>query len=123
MIAGKSYRFLHADRTLSHGGGIALFYKTKFKAALLFQQMTVHAELMGVLLKINQTEFFIFIGYRPPSGSFNSFIEDVGDLLAKYCAKYDTFFVLGDFNIPFNKDDWNQCSKNLDWRTRFLSPL
>ena len=79
MIAGKSYRVLHADRTLSYGGGIALFYKTKLKAALLFQPMTAHAEMMGVLLKINQTEIFILIGYRPPSGSFTPFIEDVGE--------------------------------------------
>ena len=48
------FRFsqLQADRTLSHGGGIALFYKTKLKAVLLFHQITVHAEMMGVLLKI-----------------------------------------------------------------------
>ena len=49
--------------------------------------MTVHAEMGGVLLKINQTENYIFIGSRPPSKSFTPFLEDVGDLLAKYCAK------------------------------------
>ena len=90
--------------------------------------MTKYAEMMGVLLMVNQTESFILNGYRPPSGSFTPFIEDVGDLLAKYCAKNDTCFVLGDFNIPCNKTasrkkNWNQRSKKLDWRTRFLSLL
>ena len=45
----------------------------------------------------------VIVGYRPPSGSANHFLEELSSLLSENTTMYSNVVIMGDFNIALNK--------------------
>ena len=104
LIAGRKYSSFHVFRTNSRGGGITLFLKIKFKAKIINSSVSPHLEFLSLGIMFYRKKFLFIIVYRPAPGSISSFLEQFSDQISKYLPQYFNCFILGDFNIPLNRN-------------------
>ena len=95
---------LHIPRITGRGGGVALVFRTCFKASLQPSVQYNSIEYMEVLLTCNSDTYRIFVIYRPPSSSknnvkFSDFIEEFNNMLEKSILSSGKLLIVGDFNI------------------------
>ena len=111
LIAGRKYSLFHVFRTNSRGGGITLFLKNKFKAKVNNSSFSPHFEFLSLGITFYRKTFLIIV-YRPPPGSITSFFEQFSYQVSKYLPQYFNCFILGDFNIPLDKNGSIQLKFN-----------
>ena len=94
-----------------HGGSVAVYVKSSLSASVL--PSPVNLELILLSIKFNQYHFTLSNFYHPPNRN-----QDL-DVLIEFFSSLDlnlfhNFFLVGDFNIDFNKSS-NSRLKLLDF--------
>ena len=93
------YRFntsFRADRN-QKGGGMMLYFREDLPAKL--QSIDRTNENCFVELNLNRTKWLISYSYNPNKSNIYSHLESLSRNLDLFSSKYDSYLVVGDFNV------------------------
>ena len=111
----RGYVFLQRNRNVGTGGGVGIFLKQEIKSKRRYD-LENHLESLWIEICLKNSKSILIGCYqRPPKGSKylkNNFSEVFEEQLTVVVETYKEIFVLGDFNIDYNKTD-NRDFKSL----------
>jgi len=114
------YQFVQAPRKTT-GGGIGLLHRSNIKIGTKTLVKASSFEHMEIILKSWSPEVRIIILYRPPPSAKNglkisTFWIEFSDLLERVALLPGKVVIVGDFNLPWNKDEpaTNKLKRMLD---------
>lgn len=89
---------LHRKDRISRGGGVAIYTRVNIQTTVLCAvSKEKFYEFLALEVSLGKNNSFVLIGiYRPPSAP-HSAVEELADLLSKFCTF--ELLVLGDFNL------------------------
>ena len=122
-----NYSFLELARpptkplSSSHStyGGVCLFYKSSFSASRHSSFKFTSFECLVSSFKAPHYSFFIAVIYRPPSSSHSLFIDEFYTLIESLYSFSTPFYIVGDFNIPYNVKSNSSTLKFIDMLSLF----
>ena len=104
-IIPKNYQLIHTPRINRIGGGIGILFKNTIK---LISSNPVHIidcdTILVSLLISGGLTIKLFLVYRPPSSTYQTFLDNLNEFISSLPSLTNTIF-LGDFNIPINKQN------------------
>ena len=103
------YNLYDTIRQNKVGGGTALLVRNNIKVDILRTGETTKFEFSEYKIKVCTVFFHILITYRPPSSSFNEFLNQFWDFIEPIINTPHRLIICGDFNIHVNK---NSCPLN-----------
>ena len=85
-------------------GRVCLFYRSIFSISVDSSSFNFSTfKCLFTSFNINSFKFNLVVVYRPPSSSLSLFLNDFHHLSESLYSLSIPFFILGDFNISFNK--------------------
>lgn len=94
----------NSKNTLKTGGGVCVYISDKYNYCVLPEMTVSNADIESLAIRINLgniRSLLLLVIYRPPSGSIQSFLENLNDLTSIadcFNHRQDVIF-LGDMNI------------------------
>ena len=95
-----TYRLIRLDRN-RHGGGVLIYAQTSLVTDVLVKGPQ-NFEFLVVTVSKNVCKFCIGVFYRPPSSTYQSFVNFCNCLETLNIQSFSNFVLLGDFNIDCN---------------------
>lgn len=110
-----------------NGGGVAIYVSDEYDSAVLGQLTfsELFIESLGVIASVASKKYLFVCIYRPPRGTFNSFLSTLNDILCLiFETKYHGVFVFGDFNVNLLKSNEANVSEFINLMHSFsLFPM
>lgn len=101
------YQFYHVARSNNKGGGIGAYISIRFHVTKNSNDINYESfEKMELLIKNENSIFRLVVIYRSPSFSISNFLKDFEDYLEILYSKDEKLLIVGDFNIPLNKESY-----------------
>ncbi|MCI4436824.1 MAG: hypothetical protein JHC33_08470 [Ignisphaera sp.] len=105
------YTFLDISRPPNHPlsskhssyGGVCIIYRNSFCSSFDSNIKYSSFECLLAIFKSTSFKIALIVIYRPPSSSCSLFIDEFYNLVEYVYSLSIPFFILGDFNIQFNK--------------------
>ena len=98
-----NYNLLRQDRTVCKGGGVALYAHNNLNPKI---RHDVHIEgsedLFFEITHDKHKNKIIGVIYRPPSSSFDTFLENLETCLEHLSNEHKDIYLMGDFNIDLS---------------------
>ena len=115
------YDFVDANRTSRNGGGVGI-YITKDINFELHRDLNINDEnimesTFAEIITPNKKNIVIGVIYRPPNSKFNSFENEINQILSKIDKENKICYLMGDFNIDLLK------SESCDFAGKFFEQL
>ena len=95
-----NYRLIRLDRN-QHGGGVLIYAQASLVTDVLVKGPQ-DFEFLVVRVNKNLYKFCIGVFYRPPSSTYQSFVDFCTFLETLNISSFSNFVLLGDFNIDCN---------------------
>ena len=116
-----NYDFVNANRTSRNGGAVEI-YITKDINFNLRRDLNINDEniMESTFVEIitpNKKNIVIGVIYRPPNSKFNSFENEINQILSKIDKENKICYLMGDFNIDLLK------SESFDFAGKFFEQL
>lgn len=106
----KAYNRFSISRNESRGGGVLIYVKKELTAFHVNSFISSFAEILHLQVFLSKTFSVHVVGiYRPPNGQINDALVLIEHLLTEY---KDNIIIMGDFNLPFDKDKGDTHFKN-----------
>ena len=96
---------LRLDRT-KDGGGLLVYIRNGIVAHRLDSFTFAEGmECISIEVNLNKKKWVLLSVYRPPTQSEEIFLDNLGRALDKYSGEFETFIILGDFNMTVNEGE------------------
>lgn len=99
-IAIPGFSLIRNDRLYKRGGGIVVYFRNHLRCKKVFhtcltEESSNKAECLALEVQVNNSCVLLMVVYNPPDNDCSAFLEDK---LADFSARYESIFLIGDFN-------------------------
>ena len=116
-VFGKPYR-LDPD---SFGGGILLYVREDIPANLI-EVKTKLTEGFYVEINLRNDKWLINCSYNPHKNMIGNHLRALSEKLDIYSTSYDSFIILGDFNVEMEKQQIKEFCDNYSLKSLIRQP-
>ena len=111
----ENYKLLRQDRTVGRGGGVAMYAHKNLNPKI---RPDIHIEgsedLFVEITHDKHKNKIVGVIYRPPSSSFDTFLENLETCLQRLSNEHKDIYLMGDFNTDLSLPHNNSSRRLLN---------